>query len=98
MNSISAKVSVVYWFKATTIFLVNLQIFSKWTSRLDNPLRIPSNDSFWIFSLEIPPWYFKALVVTTKTTASGFNLALRHLISKNFSAPKSEPKPASVIT
>ena len=34
----------------------------------------------------------------TITTASGFRLAFLHLIFKNFSAPKSAPKPASVIT
>ena len=33
---------------------------------------------------------------TFPTTASGLNPAKRHLIFKNFSAPKSAPKPASV--
>ena len=35
--------------------------------------------------------------VSMMTTASGSISARRHLISKNFSAPKSKPKPASVI-
>ena len=39
-----------------------------------------------------------ARTVATSTTASGFKPAMRHLISKNFSAPRSAPKPASVIT
>ena len=34
--------------------------------------------------------------VATTTTASGVRPAMRHLISRNFSAPRSAPKPASV--
>ena len=37
-------------------------------------------------------------MVATITTQSGFNPDFLHLISMNFSAPKSAPKPASVIT
>ncbi len=33
-----------------------------------------------------------------KPAAAGFNPAFRHLMSKNFSAPRSAPKPASVTT
>ena len=40
--------------------------------------------------------YFNALTVATITTASGLSPAFLHLISKNFSAPRSAPKPASV--
>ncbi|MGQ7073417.1 hypothetical protein ACUN90_16610 [Escherichia sp. SP-MK2] len=39
-----------------------------------------------------------ARIVATITTASGLMPAARALISKNFSAPKSAPNPASVIT
>ncbi len=46
----------------------------------------------------IPPLYFNARIVATSTTASGFKPAVLHLISKNFSAPRSAPKPASVTT
>ncbi len=45
-----------------------------------------------------PPLYFSARTVATKTTQSGLSPALRHLISKNFSAPRSAPNPASVTT
>ena len=45
-----------------------------------------------------PPLYFNARTVATSTAASGFNPAFLHLISKNFSAPKSAPNPASVTT
>ena len=45
-----------------------------------------------------PPLYLSALTVATRTTASGFNPFIRHLISKNFSAPRSAPNPASVMT
>ena len=37
-------------------------------------------------------------MVATRTTQLGLRVAFRHLISKNFSAPRSAPKPASVIT
>ena len=38
------------------------------------------------------------VAVATMTAASGLNPAVLHFISKNFSAPKSAPKPASVTT
>ena len=38
-----------------------------------------------------------AFIVATHTTASGFKLAFLHFISRNFNAPMSDPKPASVI-
>ena len=41
---------------------------------------------------------FNALTVATTTAAFGLSPALRHLMFKNFSAPKSAPNPASVIT
>ena len=37
-----------------------------------------------------------ARTVATITTASGHRSAMRHLMSRNFSAPRSAPKPASV--
>lgn len=43
-----------------------------------------------------PPCIFNARTVVTRTTASGVFCAARHLMSKNFSMPMSEPKPASV--
>ena len=36
--------------------------------------------------------------MATNTTAFGFNSFLRQTISKNLKPPKSDPKPASVIT
>ena len=50
------------------------------------------------FSLLAPPWYFNALIVATITTQSGEIPNFLHLIFKNFSAPRSAPKPASVTT
>ena len=38
------------------------------------------------------------VIVATITTQFGFKLDFLHLMSKNFSAPKSAPKPASVTT
>ena len=45
-----------------------------------------------------PPWNLSARIVATSTTAEGLMPDLRHLMSMNFSAPKSAPKPASVTT
>ena len=45
-----------------------------------------------------PPWYFSARTVATTTATSGRSPDLRHLMSTNFSAPRSAPKPASVTT
>ena len=45
-----------------------------------------------------PPLYLSARTVATSTAAAGWRPAWRHLMSKNFSAPRSAPKPASVTT
>ena len=55
-----------------------------------------SKFSTFKLSLLIPPCIFKALMVATITTALGFKFANLHFMSKNFSAPKSAPNPASV--
>ena len=49
-------------------------------------------------SLATPPCILSARMVATITAALGFSPVLRHLMSKNFSAPRSAPKPASVTT
>ena len=49
-------------------------------------------------ALATPPFIFIARTVATSTTTLGAIPAFRHLMFKNFSAPKSAPKPASVIT
>jgi hypothetical protein len=41
-------------------------------------------------------WAFIARIVVTTTAASGVSPDARHLMLKNFSAPMSAPKPASV--
>ena len=48
--------------------------------------------------LATPPFIFIARTVATITAAAGLSPALRHLMSKNFSAPRSAPNPASVTT
>ena len=45
-----------------------------------------------------PPCIFSARIVATTTAADGASPAWRHLMSRNFSAPRSAPKPASVTT
>ena len=64
--------------------------FSKFTIPFFNASILGNLHSF----ASTPPWYFNALIVATSTTADGFKDASRHLISKNFSAPRSAPNPA----
>ena len=51
-----------------------------------------------IFEKYLTDDVYDAFMVATITTASGFIPAFLHFISKNFSAPKSAPNPASVMT
>ncbi|EJX00283.1 hypothetical protein EVA_11614 [gut metagenome] len=44
----------------------------------------------------MPPCNFKPRIVTTSTQSFGRIPPMRHLMSRNFSAPKSAAKPASV--
>ena len=85
-------------FKVTTTGTPNFWIFSMCFSRFTIPLFNASRFSSESWSFGTPPLYFNALTVATNTTASGWMPALRHLISINFSAPRSAPKPASVTT
>ena len=48
--------------------------------------------------MSAPPCILSERTVATSTAASGFSPPTRHLMSKNFSAPRSDPKPASVTT
>ena len=57
-----------------------------------------STFSFGRSGTSTPPWNLSARTVATMTAASGLSPALRHLMSTNFSAPRSAPKPASVTT
>ena len=66
-------------------------------NRFGIPFSRASRFSLLRSALATPPLYFRARTVATITTALGFKPAIRHLISRNFSAPRSAPKPASVI-
>ena len=82
----------------TTTGTPNFCRFSMCFSRFTIPFFKASRFSAESSVFGTPPLYFSARTVATRTTASGFKSALRHLISRNFSAPRSAPKPASVIT
>ena len=71
-------------------------MFSICFSRFAIPFLSASRFSFESSSFATPPLYFKALTVATSTTQSGAIPAFLHFISKNFSAPRSAPNPASV--
>ena len=72
-------------------------MFSICFTRFGNPFLRAVKSSCNSSSLLKPPWSFNALTVATITTAFGFICAILHLVSKNFSAPRSAPNPASVI-
>ena len=95
--STSSGVSVMKLLSVTTTGTPNLCKFSMCFSRLQKPFLTASRFGVLRSVFGTPPLYFNALTVATRTTASGFKPAFLHLISKNFSAPKSAPKPASVI-
>ena len=65
---------------------------------MGRPASSASRFSAFSSAFGTPPWYFSALTVATTTTALGLSPAMRHLMSKNFSAPRSAAKPASVTT
>ena len=69
-----------------------------WRARLGNPARTASTFSAPRSSLATPPCIFRARIVEVITTALGAQSAYRALMSMNFSAPRSVPKPASVTT
>ena len=95
--AISASVSVPKRLMATTTGTPNFCMFSICFSRLAMPCRRASTFSADRSVLGTPPLYFSARMVATSTTAEGARPANRHLMSINFSAPRSEPKPASVM-
>ena len=67
-----------------------------WCSRFGTPRRSASRSSVPSSFSARPPCIFSARTVATTTAASGRSPASRHLMSRNFSAPRSAPKPASV--
>ena len=95
---ISASVSVMNLLIATTTGTPKDLTFSMWRAKLFPPRVTALTFSKARFSLSIPPCIFNALIVATTTATSGEIPALRHLILKNFSAPRSAPNPASVTT
>ena len=96
--AISASVSLMKWLMATTTGTPNDFRFSICRPRLGQPAITASTFSSLSASLVTPPFIFMARTVATKTTAAGAIPALRHLMLKNFSAPRSAPNPASVTT
>ena len=77
--------------------LYTLRILLTCFRRFGRPFSSASRFSLFRSAFGTPPLYFSARTVATITTAFGFRPAIRHLISRNFSAPRSAPKPASVM-
>ena len=95
--SISFSVSETYLLSVTisgTLKFFKLFMCARKFSR-------PSSTAFKFSSLSnflsAPPWSLSAGIVATKTETDGFKEPSRQTMLKNFSAPRSLPKPASVI-
>ena len=81
---------------ATTTGRPKRWMFSMCFLRFSTPLSRASTLGLPSSFSGTPPWSFNARTVATITTALGLMPALRHLMFRNFSAPRSAPKPASV--
>ena len=71
-------------------------MFSMCFARLTNPRLTASGSGLLRSDLSMPALYLRDLTVETITHTLGRIPASRHLMSRNFSAPRSAPKPASV--
>ena len=98
--STSSSESATKWLSATTAGSPKTsRAFSMWRRRLANPSRSALTSGLAASAAATRPLlYFSALQVATITAHLGAIPAARHLMSMNFSMPKSAPKPASVTT
>src|SRR3989449_863487 len=96
--SSSASVSVMNRLRATTTGTPNFFTLRMWRRTFVAPRFTASTSAFPSASFFTPPCILSARTVATTIAASGLRPAMRHLMSKNFSAPKSAPNPASVRT
>ena len=76
----------------------NFCTFLTWASRLTIPRLSAATSGLPRSSFLTPPCILSARTVATTTATSGLSPPNRHLMLKNFSAPRSAPKPASVST
>ena len=90
--------SVTKRLRATTAGTPNRFTLRMWRRRLAAPRRTASTSGLPRLSFFTPPCILSARTVATTIAASGRSPAMRHLMSKNFSAPRSAPNPASVRT
>src|SRR5262249_13465215 len=97
-SSISAEVSAENRLMEITGTRPNFCTFSTWRARFERPDSSAARFSLLRSSFFTPPCIFSARMVATSTTQSGASPVLRHLMSINFSPPRSAPKPASVTT
>src|SRR3989441_1178981 len=96
--SSSASLSVRNRLRATTTGTPNFFTFRMWRRTFAAPRFTASTSALPSASFLTPPCILSARTVATTIAASGTRPAMRHLMSKNFSAPKSAPNPASVRT
>src|SRR3990172_4448961 len=93
---ISSSVSEPKRLRATTGGFPSSRTLSTCFSRFSSPAATAAASGLVRSFLARPPCILSARTVATRMTAAGSKPAVRHLMSKNFSAPRSQPKPASV--
>ena len=98
MAATSSSVSVAKRLIATTVGTPNCPMLSICRAKFAQPFSTAVTFSASRSFFPTPPFSLRARAVATTTAASGLRPALRHLMSKNFSAPRSAPNPASVTT
>src|ERR1051325_11557477 len=96
--SSSASASPTNRLSATTTGTPNFCTLRMWRRTLAAPRCAAAGSATPRRSLGTPPCTLRARTVATTIAASGVSPAIRHLMSKNFSAPRSAPNPASVST
>ncbi len=97
-RSSSASLSALKRLMATITGTPKLRTFSMCRARFSAPFSSACVSGAPSRSLATPPCILTARTVATSTAQAGVSPAFRHLMSKNFSAPRSAPKPASVTT
>src|SRR5206468_3421754 len=90
--------SVMKRLSATIAGTPNFFTLRMWRRRFSEPRCTAAGSAVASRSFLTPPCIFSARSVATMIAASGLSPANRHLMSKNFSAPRSAPNPPSVST
>ena len=98
ISAISASLSEAKRLIATTTGTPNLRTLAIWRARFSPPWATAAGLASATSAPATPLCILSERTEATMTAQAGRRPARRHLMSKNFSAPRSAPKPASVTT